>query len=169
METQDNIRKVRSKSIQTVALVMFILLSLAAGGVGGIATAKSVGTWYQTLEKPSFNPPDAVFGPVWTTLFVLMGISAWLVWRKHELFIIRLAMILFFVQLMLNTCWSILFFGLQRPDLAFFELLLLWIAIVFTTLFFWRHSSLAGILLLPYLCWVTFAGVLNFMIWRLNI
>ena len=109
-----------------------------------------------------------MFGPVWTTLYVLMGISAWLVWKKKGFDGARTALLLFGVQLLLNALWSWLFFGLHAPGLAFVEMLLLWVVILATLLSFWKISPLAGSLLIPYLLWVSFAAVLNLQIWRLN-
>jgi len=126
------------------------------------------GAWYAALDKPSWNPPNAVFGPVWTTLYILMGIAAWLVWRRAGFAGARTALTLYGVQLALNALWSYLFFGMQSPLAAFLELTVLWGVIVATLVRFWRVSPAAGALLIPYLCWVSFAGVLNFVIWRLN-
>ena len=152
-----------------VALVVAIAVCQAAGGIGGIFTASSVGTWYAGLNKPSFNPPNWVFGPVWTTLYALMGVAAWLVWRKGwQNASVRTAIVVFGVQLVLNTVWSIIFFGLRSPGAAFLELIVLWIAIVATIALFFRLSIAAGILLVPYILWVSFAAVLNYSLWQLN-
>lgn len=127
------------------------------------------GAWYAQLDKPSWTPPAAVFGPVWTTLYFLMGVAAWLVWRQDGFSAeATIALSLFLVQLALNAFWSIIFFGWQEPGIAFVELVVLWGAIVLTLIFFWRHNTLAGLLLVPYLLWTTFAGLLNFAIWQLN-
>jgi len=151
-----------------VALVVCVAVCLAAAGVGGLATSRSVATWYQTIEKPSWTPPGWVFGPVWTTLYLMMAVAAWLVWRRAGVSGGRLALTLFAAQLVLNAAWSWLFFGLQNPGAAFVELIVLWLAIVATLVAFWRTTAPAGWLMLPYLLWVTFAGVLNFTIWRMN-
>jgi translocator protein len=124
------------------------------------------GAWYATLEQPAWAPPNWVFGPVWTALYLSMGLAAWLVWRQRGLD--RAAHGIYLVQLTLNAMWSWIFFGLQSPGLAFAEILLLWMAIVATVTLFWRVRPLAGGLLLPYLGWVSFAAVLNGTIWRLN-
>ena len=147
---------------------LFLLLCLAVAGIGGAVTASSVDGWYQTLEKPSFNPPDWIFGPVWTTLFVLMALAAALVWRHGGKPERRNSIAWFLVQLSLNLAWSCLFFGLQAIGPALACLVLLWIAIAGTLAVFWRVDRRAGLLLVPYLAWVSFAGLLNFLIWRLN-
>lgn len=149
----------------TVSLTLWILAALAAGIVGSLFPP---GEWYAALDKPSWNPPNGVFAPVWTTLYVLMGIAAWLVWRRAGFAGARTALLLFAAQLALNALWSALFFGLQNPLAAFLELLVLWGVIVATLVRFWRVTPAAGALLIPYVCWVSFAGVLNFVIWRLN-
>jgi benzodiazapine receptor len=148
-----------------VGLVVWILVSMAAGLVG---SRFMPGEWYAALAKPSWNPPNTVFAPVWSVLYVLMGVSAWLVWRKAGLSGAPVALALFVVQLVLNALWSFLFFGAHRPDLAFVEVVLLWLVILATTVAFWRVSAPAGALLLPYLCWVAFASALNLQVWRLN-
>ena len=151
-----------------LVLALFVILSFGAAGLGGLFTASSVGSWYAALRKPVWTPPSGVFGPVWSVLYLLMGVSAWLVWYRHGLRDAALPLALFVVQLILNAAWSGLFFGLQRPDLAFAEIVLLWGAILATTIAFGRATPGAGWLMLPYLLWVTFAAGLNFAIWRLN-
>lgn len=148
-----------------LALVVCVLICFAAAAIGGIWTSRSVGTWYKEIEKPSWNPPSWVFGPVWTALYLMMGISLWLVWRERAP---ALPLGLFAVQLVLNAAWSGLFFGLRLPGAAFAEIVLLWLAIVGTVLTFRPIAPVAAYLLLPYLGWVSFAAVLNFTIWRLN-
>ena len=144
-------------------------MPLVVGGLSGFATAKGVETWYPTLIKPSFNPPAWIFGPVWTVLYILMGVAAFLVWRQGlEADGVKRALALFLVQLGLNGLWSILFFGLQRPGWALVEIVVLWVAIVVTLRAFWRVSPAAGWLLVPYLAWVSFATVLNGSLWMLN-
>jgi translocator protein len=149
-----------------LVLAGFLLLCLAVGGLGGWITAQSVITWYPTLNKPEWNPPSWVFGPVWTALYVMMAVAAWLVWQKPAA--TRTALILFFIQLALNSLWSFLFFGARSPGLALIDILALWLALALTVHAFFKHSSSAGLLLLPYLAWVSFAAFLNFSIWRLN-
>jgi translocator protein len=151
---------------QTLALLAFIAVCLGAGALGGAVTAMSAGTWYQELNKPSFNPPDWVFGPVWTALYIAMAFAAWKVWRRHGL--TRLAMTLFAVQLVLNLGWSVLFFGMREIGLALMEIAVLFIAIVRTAFAFARIDTVAALLLVPYLTWVAFAAMLNWVIWRLN-
>ena len=157
-----------SKRTQSIGLAAWLLVSFTAAGLGSIATATSVDGWYQTLARPSWNPPDWVFGPVWTTLFAMMAVAAWLIWRQAGLRQAAMPLGLFFAQLALNVLWSVLFFGLRRPDLAAFEIVLLWLAIAATIVAFWRRSRPAALLMLPYFFWVTFAAMLNFAIARLN-
>lgn len=154
-----------------------LLFSLAipqiAGGIGALATRESVRTWYPTLRKPAFTPPGSLFGPVWTLLYLLMGLAEYLVLRKRaERQVIRAdiqsAQGWYFTQLGFNTLWSILFFGLRRPFAALVELTVLLGAIVATIVSFSRISRLAGLLLLPYLLWTSFAAVLNASIWWKN-
>jgi tryptophan-rich sensory protein len=149
-----------------VSFLLFLAVCLAAGWFG---SQFEPGDWYQSLSKPAWTPPDAVFGPVWTLLYVMMGIAAWLVWRNRSSSNVTAALGLFAVQLILNALWSYLFFGLQRPALAFFELMGLWLVIVATVLAFRRIRPLAAVFLLPYLAWVSFALLLNFRLWRLNL
>jgi tryptophan-rich sensory protein len=158
-----------AKVRQIVGLVAWVAVSLLAGVLGSTATASSVSTWYATeLIKPDWTPPGWLFGPVWTTLYILMGLAAWRVWRHDGFAAARVPLCLFLGQLALNAAWSFLFFGLRRPDLAMVELVLLWLAIVATSLAFLRRDRAAFFLMLPYLTWTTFAATLNFAIWRLN-
>lgn len=150
-----------------LGLIVFLVLCLAVSGLGGAITSTSVGTWYQALEKPTFNPPDWVFAPVWTTLYVLMALAGWRVWRmKSEAG--RRALAVFALQLGLNLAWSFLFFGFQQIGLALIEVAALLFAILLTTVLFWRIDRLAGILFLPYLIWVGYATLLNASLWLLN-
>ena len=151
-----------------IGLVVFLLVCFAAAGIGGAVTTPKIGTWYATLVKPSWNPPNWIFGPVWSALYFCMAVAAWLVWRQEGLAAAKLPLALFGVQLALNVLWSCIFFGLEMPGLAFVEVLLLWAAIAATMVTFWQRSMVAGILFVPYLAWVSFASVLNFTIWRLN-
>lgn len=151
----------------------WLVLPLAVGGVSGFITAGSVETWYATIEKPAFNPPDWIFGPTWTVLYLLMGLAAYLAFRHQRAggadpSAIRAAKIAFFVQLALNGLWSIIFFGLHQPGFALLEILILWVAIGATVRAFTRLSKPAAGLLLPYWAWVSFATVLNASIWWLN-
>jgi benzodiazapine receptor len=150
-------------------LLVSIAVPLSVGGLSGFATARGVQDWYPTLAKPPFNPPSWVFGPVWTLLYLMMGVAAFLVWQRgwnNEA--VRIALALFLVQLVLNGLWSVLFFGMQSPGLAFAEIIVLWLSIGTTVILFWRVSPVAGKLLLPYAAWVSFAAVLNGSIWILN-
>lgn len=151
-------------------LVTSLVICQAAGITGSLFTAPAISDWYVQLEKPSFNPPNAVFSPVWISLFVLMGISLFLLWDKTPWDRkVKTAMTWFAVQLALNILWSALFFGLKAPLPAFIEILVLWGAILMTILWAFKVSKWAGILLLPYIFWVSFAAVLNYFLWRLNI
>jgi tryptophan-rich sensory protein len=148
-----------------LALAVLLILCFAVAGVGGLATAPSIPNWYAGLVKPSWTPPGWIFGPVWSVLYLSMAVAAWLVWRRGDAVV---PMTLFGIQLILNAAWSWLFFGLHSPGAAFIDIVLLWMAIAATTVVFWRRSTLAGVLFLPYLLWVSFAAVLNFAVWRLN-
>ena len=147
-------------------LVGFMAICLAVGGTAGYFTVGGVREWFPTLVKPSFNPPNWIFAPVWTALYIMMGVAAWLVWRQGG--DIALALWLFFIQLAFNFLWSFLFFNLHRPDLALVDIGLLWISIAATLYTFWQVDIRAGLLLVPYLAWVSFASLLNASIWRLN-
>ena len=149
-------------------LVVFIILCFAAAALGSIATNNSLKTWYPTIKKPSWNPPKQIFGPVWSVLYLLMAVAAWMVWERLPAKGFSLPIILFSIQLVLNAFWSLIFFGLCSPGWAFVEVVFLWMAIVLTTISFWHVYWLAGALFLPYLLWVSFATFLNFTIWRLN-
>ena len=126
------------------------------------------GAWYAALSKPAWNPPNAIFAPVWSVLYGLMAVAAWLVWRRAGFSGAGAALGLFAVQLILNALWSYLFFGRHQPGLAFGDIVVLWVAILSVVLLFWRVDRVAGALLLPYLAWVGFAAYLNFTLWRLN-
>ena len=151
-----------------IGLTVFIAICLGAGGLGAIATTPEIDGWYKTIAKPSWNPPGYVFGPVWTALFVLMGIAAWLVWKPDGFKSAKTPLTLFAVQLALNIAWSWVFFHFHQPGWAFAEIVVLWIAIVATTVAFFKRQKIAGWLMVPYLAWVSFASVLNFAIWQLN-
>lgn len=149
-------------------LAGFVAGCLVVSAIGGAITARSVGTWYQSLQKPPFNPPDWVFAPVWTTLFVLMAVAAWRVWRRARTGSRRTALMVFAGQLGLNLAWSVLFFGLRRIDLALVEVAVLLLVLVANTVLFWRIDRLAGALFVPYVLWVAYAAVLNAALWALN-
>jgi len=156
-----------SRAQQVVGLVGWLLLSFAASAIGAVASVQAA-TFYQELTQPSWAPPSSVFGPVWSVLYALMAISAWLVWREGGWRRQRSVLILFVIQLTFNALWSWLFFAWHRGGLAFADIVLLWLLIVATLIGFWRVRPLAGVLLLPYLCWVSFASALNFAVWHLN-
>lgn len=154
------------------SLIGWILLVFTASALGSFATSSGLQEWFATLQKPSFQPPNWLFGPVWSCLYLMMAISAWMIWResnpakrsKRNQFLI-----LFMIQLSLNVLWSVLFFGLQSPGWAFVEICILWAMIVATIAAGYRVQTWAGHLLLPYIAWVSFALVLNFAIYQLNV
>ncbi len=148
-----------------IALMVWVGLCFLTAWIG---SRFSPGEWYVQLQKPSWTPPGYLFGPVWSVLYLSMGVAAWLVWRRAGLSGARLALTLFIFQLILNGAWSWIFFGMYRPGLAFVEILMLWGVILATMLAFWRVSATAGILFIPYLAWVSFAAFLNYSIWQLN-
>ncbi|MFA6307736.1 MAG: TspO/MBR family protein [Patescibacteria group bacterium] len=155
--------------MKIIKLSAAILMSLAAGAIGSAFTFTGIDSWYQYLNKPSFNPPSWIFGPVWTTLYILMGIALYLIWQEGlKKAFVKNSFILFVVNLVLNSLWSIAFFGLQNPALAFLVIVLLWVSILVLIIRFYRINKLASYLLIPYLLWVSFASVLNFSIWQLN-
>lgn len=155
---------------KTLKLIISILICQSAGFFGSLFTTPKIATWYQGVTKPSFNPPNYLFGPVWTILFILMGISLYIIWtskfkdRAYK----KEVIIIFAIQLILNILWSILFFGLESPMFAFFEIMILWISIFATIIGFYKISRIASLILIPYILWVSFASVLNFFIWKLN-
>jgi translocator protein len=148
-------------------LAVFIIAVFAVAAVGGWLTSFGVGDWFRALQKPAWNPPSWVFGPVWTALYITMALAAWMVWMRHAPSA-KLALTLWAVQLALNLAWSALFFYMRQPGWAFLEIIVLLAAIVTTAITFFRISPWAGVLLIPYIAWVSFASVLNFTIWRLN-
>lgn len=152
---------------QIIGLLGWLLLSFAAAAIGALASVQAA-TFYQQLAQPSWAPPSSVFGPVWSVLYALMGIAAWLVWRDGGWRRQRGVLALFVIQLAVNALWSWLFFAWHHGALAFIDIVLLWLLIVATVIGFWRVRPLAGALLLPYLCWVSFASALNFAVWHLN-
>jgi tryptophan-rich sensory protein len=156
-----------TKQKQLVGLVAWLITTVIAAGIGGAASIEA-GPFYTQLVRPEWAPPSSVFGPVWTVLYALMGIAAWLVWRVAGFRAAKTALTLFLVQLALNALWSWLFFAWQRGALAFADILLLWALIVATLLAFWRIRPWAGALLVPYLVWVSFASALNCSVWQLN-
>lgn len=159
----------RTRWRDIIELVVSIAVCEGAGLVGGIATFPSIPTWYAGLEKPPFNPPNWVFGPVWTTLYALMGISAFLVWRQGlKQRRVKIALGIFLAQLILNVLWSVTFFGLHSLLGGVVVIVVLWVAIFLSIMAFFRLSKAAGALLIPYILWVSFAAVLNLSVWMLN-
>jgi tryptophan-rich sensory protein len=144
------------------SLVVFLVLTLVAAFVGSRFLPDA---WYVALQKPAFNPPDWVFPPAWSVLYVLMAVAAWRVWKRDGL---SAAIVLWLVQLLFNAAWMWLFFGLHRPDVALADILILLVLIVALTFVFWRRDRWAGGLLMPYVAWVAFAAVLNHALWQLN-
>ncbi len=150
-------------------LLISILVPLLVGTFSGFFTSSGVNGWYVTANKPWFNPPNWIFAPVWTALYILMGIALYLIWKSGAVKTIKqTAIILFAVQLILNFFWSFIFFKLHLPGWAFAEIILMWVMIFFTILWFGKISPAAAWLLVPYLSWVSFASVLNYAIWKLN-
>ena len=143
-------------------LTSSILICLFAGGLGTIFTISSIPTWYAHLNKPFFSPPNYLFGPVWTTLYILMGISLYLIWKKKK------PLKLFWIQLILNAIWTPIFFGAHAILLAFVIIVVMWVYILKTILSFAKINKVASYLLYPYLAWVSFASILNFSVWLLN-
>jgi tryptophan-rich sensory protein len=158
---------VNSVPKRVLGLGGWLLMSFTAAALGGIATSNA-GSFYEQLARPSWAPPASIFGPVWSVLYLLMGIAAWLVWRERGFAGARAALSLFVWQLAANALWSWLFFGWHRGALAFADILLLWVLIIVTLIAFWRVRALAGALLVPYLLWVSFASALNYAVWQLN-
>lgn len=158
----------RITGAQWLGLVGFLAACYLVAGIGSIFTAPAIKGWYRGLHKPSFNPPNWVFGPVWGLLYFMMALAAWMVWQRVGLGHGAWPLWLFTGQLVLNLLWSFIFFGLRRPGWAMAEIVLLWLAIGATAIAFWQVWQAAGWLMAPYWGWVTFAAVLNFAIWRLN-
>lgn len=155
------------RNTQIIGLIAWLVASFIAAAIGSAATIQA-GSFYMDLIRPEWAPPSGVFGPVWTTLYALMGIAAWLVWRVGGFHAARAALTLFLVQLAVNALWSWLFFGWQMGAMAFADIILLWVLIVIVLIAFWRVRPLAGMLLVPYLLWVSFATALNYSVWQLN-
>ncbi len=151
-------------------ILILVVTCASIGYFSGLITQSSILTWYPTLIKPSFNPPNWIFAPVWSTLYIMMGIAAGFIWDKmeYEKEKTTQALILFAIQLGLNALWSYLFFGLMNPMLAAIEIIILWLMIYETYNSFVKINKIAGYLLVPYLAWVSFATVLNISIWWLN-
>ncbi|MDZ4796109.1 MAG: TspO/MBR family protein [Bacteroidota bacterium] len=153
----------------TSKLIISIIIPVAIGATAGFFTTTGVGSWFQTINKPSWNPPSWIFGPVWTTLYILMGIALFLVWKSDASEVQKkTAILLFAVQLVLNFCWSFIFFNQEQPGWAFVEIVVMWVAILLTIFAFGNISKTAAWLLVPYISWVSFATILNYTIWKLN-
>ena len=150
------------------ALVFFLVVTFIAAAIGSAATFQSVKTWYPTLAKPSWTPPAFLFGPVWTALYIAMAVAAWRVWRGQSGLVAAAVRRSYGAQLALNALWSVLFFGLKRPDLALVDIGGLWVILVVTLVRFWRADRIAGALWTPYVLWVSFAFALNAAVWSLN-
>ncbi|MFZ5801607.1 MAG: TspO/MBR family protein [Candidatus Omnitrophota bacterium] len=153
---------------KVISLILFVIVCLGLGGIGSVLTYPNIAGWYQGLNKPSWNPPDGVFGPVWTLLYMMIAIAGWRLWLKRGFHDAPFSWGAYTIQWGLNLGWSFLFFGLRNPGAALAEILLLWAAIALTIILFTRQDKGAGALLVPYFLWVSFAVYLNFSIWRLN-
>lgn len=153
----------------TTKLIISIALPVAVGATSGFFTATGVDSWYQTINKPSWNPPGWIFGPVWTTLYVMMGIALFLVWKSNTNEALKkTAITLFAVQMVLNFFWSFIFFKQEQSGWALVEIIVLWVAILLTIFAFAKVNKTAAWLLVPYISWVSFATILNYTIWKLN-
>ena len=152
----------------TLKFLISILLPLSLGAIAGMFTSQSVPEWYATLNRPSFNPPSWIFGPVWTTLYILMGISFFLIWKQEASKVRNRAILIFLLQLLLNFAWSFIFFYFNMIGLALVEIILLWISIVMMLVVFYKIKPIASYINIPYLLWVTFATVLNASYYILN-
>ena len=153
----------------TLKFIISIFTPLLIGGLSGFFTANSISGWYATIQKPSFNPPNWIFGPVWTLLYVMMGIALFVIWKSEADSVLKKqALILFSIQLAVNFCWSLLFFYCESPGCALIDIILMWVLILMTIFSFGKISSFAAWMLVPYIGWVSFAALLNFAIWKLN-
>jgi tryptophan-rich sensory protein len=153
---------------QVLKFILSVLLPLGIGGIAGLFTAEAVPGWYATLNQPSFNPPNWIFGPVWTTLYLLMGISLFLVWKQNYSRERNIAIAVFLIQLALNFAWSLIFFHFKMIGLALFEIILLWISILSMLFIFYKIKPVAAYINIPYLLWVAFATMLNASYYILN-
>lgn len=157
-----------TKQKKILGLVVWLVIVFVAAAIGAAASINADWFYTQQLVRPNWAPPQSVFGPVWTILYILMGIAAWLIWLRIGFHIAKIALGLFLVQLVFNALWTWLFFGWQLGALAFADIVVLWFLIIATIVYFWRIRPLAGALLVPYLLWVTFAAALNYSMWQLN-
>ncbi len=151
--------------MKIIGLVVWILICFIPAIIG---SQFGPGDWYQTLTKPEWNPPNWIFGSVWTLLYISMGISVWIIWKNYGLKTAAIPITFFIAQLILNALWSWFFFGLENVGLAFIDIVALWTLIFITLILFWKLNTWSGVLLLPYIAWVSFATVLNYNIWQLN-
>jgi len=151
-----------------LSLIVFMILCFSSAALGSVFANNSLKIWYSTIKKPFWNPPDKVFAPVWTVLYVMMAVAGWMVWERLPQKGFSTPIALFFVQLVLNVVWSAIFFALRSPGWAFVEVVILWVFIALTMISFWAIYWVAGVLFLPYFLWVSFASILNYAIWRLN-
>ncbi len=158
----------RSTKAQAIGLVVAVVVCYGAALLGNLATMPQIPTWYAGIAKPPWTPPDWLFGPVWSLLYAMMAVAAWLIWRQSDWKTAKSPLLWFAAQLILNSLWSILFFGMQKPAWSMVEVFFLWLAILMTVRAFWPVSRVAAGLLIPYLLWVSFASVLNVAIWQLN-
>ncbi len=150
-------------------LIISLALPQLAGLIGALFTVSAIPTWYASLQRPSFSPPNWVFGPAWTILYILMGISIYLIWQRiKEGKKIKSVMFLFWVHLFFNAIWSIIFFGFQNPKLALINIVIIWLFIIILMFKFWKINRWSTYLLIPYFLWVSFASILNYFIWYLN-
>ena len=150
-----------------VSLIASLTVCFLAAAIGASASLQA-GSFYADLVRPDWAPPGSVFGPVWTVLYAMMAVAAWLIWPSRRTALARIALLLFALQLLANTAWSWLFFGWKQGALSFLDIVLLWVLVASTLALFWRIRRLAGLLLVPYLVWVSFAAMLNFSVWQLN-
>jgi tryptophan-rich sensory protein len=154
--------------INFIKVIIAVIVCELAGVIGSVFTFSSIPNWYAYLNKPFFNPPNWIFGPVWTTLYALMGVALYIVWQNKEKVFRKTGLVMFSIQLVLNSLWSIVFFGMQDLRGGLLVIALLWVFIVLTIVYFWRISRVAGALLLPYIAWVSFASILNYYLLILN-
>lgn len=151
--------------MKVFGLIIWIIICFVPAVIG---SQFGPGDWYQSLAKPNWNPPNWIFGPVWTLLYLFMGISVWIIWKDYGLRTAAIPIGFFIAQLILNALWSWFFFGLENVGLAFIDIIALWTLILITMIMFWKLNTWSGVLLVPYIAWVSFATVLNYNIWQLN-
>lgn len=157
------------KKINIKRLIISLILPQLAGLVGSFFTVPAISSWYLNLEKPSFSPPNWIFGPAWVTLYLLMGISIYLVWQKiDENQKVKKYLWFFWIHLIFNASWSLMFFGLKSPGLGLINIIIIWLLIIVLIIKFWKINRWSSYLLIPYLAWVSFASLLNYFIWILN-